>query len=161
MPDIFVDADACPVKAEVERVAVRHGLTVHIVSNGGVRPSLNPLIKTVIVPQGADVADNWIADHISPYDIAITADIPLASRCLQKGAAAIGPSGKLFTADGIGMALGMRDLHRHLREATGQQTFNPGFTDKDRSRFLGMLENVVQAKLRETRNAPQRPPDSP
>lgn len=161
MPDIFVDADACPVKAEVERVAVRHGLTVHIVSNGGVRPSLNPLIKTVIVPEGADVADNWIADHIGPYDIAITADIPLASRCLQKGAAAIGPSGKLFTADGIGMALGMRDLHRHLREATGQQTFNPGFTDKDRSRFLGTLENVVQAKLREARNASQRPPDGP
>jgi len=148
LAEIFVDADACPVKAEVERVADRHGLTVHIVSNGGVRPSANPRIKTVIVPEGADAADNWIVDHIGPFDIAVTADIPLASRCLQKGAAAIGPSGKLFTADGIGMALGMRDLHRHLREATGQQTFNPGFTGKDRSRFLNALENAVQAKIR-------------
>jgi len=113
------------------------------------RPSTNPRVKTVIVPEGADAADNWIVDHIGPFDIAVTADVPLASRCLQKGAAAIGPSGKLFTSDSIGMALGMRDLHRHLREATGQQTFNPGFTGKDRSRFLGALENAVQAKIRE------------
>ena len=157
MPEIFVDADACPVKAEVERVADRHGLVVLIVSNGGVRPSANPRVKTVIVPEGADAADNWIVDHIGPFDIAVTADIPLASRCLQKGATAIGPSGKLFTADGIGMALGMRDLHRHLREATGQQTFNPGFTGKDRSRFLGALENAVQAKIREARTAEKGP----
>jgi len=148
LPEIFVDADACPVKAEVERVADRHGLTVHIVSNGGVRPSANPRVQTVIVPEGADAADNWIVDHIGPFDIAVTADIPLASRCLEKGAAAIGPSGKLFSADSIGMALGMRDLNRHLREATGQQTFNPGFTGKDRSRFLNALENAVQAKIR-------------
>ena len=152
MPEIFVDADACPVKAEVERVADRHGLTVHIVSNGGLRPSANPRINNVIVAEGADAADNWIADHIGQFDIAVTADIPLASRCLQKGAAALGPSGRLFTADGIGMALGMRDLQRHLREATGQQTFNPGFTAKDRSRFLGALENLVQAKMRQTRD---------
>jgi uncharacterized protein YaiI (UPF0178 family) len=151
LPEIFVDADACPVKAEVERVADRHGLIVHIVSNGGLRPSANPRVKTVIVPEGADAADNWIVDHIGPFDIAVTADIPLASRCLQKGAAAISPSGKLFTSDGIGMALGMRDLHRHLREATGEQTFNPGFTGKDRSRFLSALENLVQAKIREAR----------
>jgi uncharacterized protein YaiI (UPF0178 family) len=157
LPEIFVDADACPVKAEVERVADRHGLIVHIVSNGGVRPSVNPRIKTVIVPEGADAADNWIVDHIGAFDIAVTADIPLASRCLQKGAAAIGPSGKLFTSDGIGMALGMRDLHRHLREATGQQTFNPGFTGKDRSRFLSALENAVQAKIREARSAENGP----
>ena len=153
MPEIFVDADACPVKAEVERVADRHGLTVHIVSNGGLRPSANPRVNTVVVAEGADAADDWIADRIGPTDIAVTADIPLASRCLQKGAAAIGPSGKLFTADSIGMALGMRDLHRHLRESTGQQTFNPGFTAKDRSRFLGALENLVQAKMRQPRGA--------
>jgi len=152
LPEIFVDADACPVKAEVERVADRHGLTVHIVSNGGLRPSANPRINNVIVAEGADAADNWIADHIGQFDIAVTADIPLASRCLQKGAAALGPSGRLFTADGIGMALGMRDLQRHLREATGQQTFNPGFTAKDRSRFLGALENLVQAKMRQSRD---------
>ena len=158
MPEIFVDADACPVKAEVERVADRHGLIVHIVSNGGVRPSANPRINTVIVAEGADAADNWIADHIGPLDIAVTADIPLASRCLQKGAAALGPSGKLFTADSIGMALGMRDLKRHLRESTGQQTFNPGFTGKDRSRFLNALENLIQAKMRQARDAGTTPP---
>jgi uncharacterized protein YaiI (UPF0178 family) len=146
--DIYVDGDACPVKAEVERVADRHGLTVYIVTNGGVRPSANPRIRHVIVTAGADVADDWIAEHIQPFDIAITADIPLASRCLKQQASAIGPSGKKFTQDTIGMALSMRDLHRHLREAKGQQTFNPGFTKQDRSRFLGALENEVQALKR-------------
>jgi hypothetical protein len=143
--EIYVDADACPVKREVETVAERHGLVVHIVSNGGIRPSLNPLIKTVIVSEGADIADDWIAEHIASGDIAITADIPLASRCLQKSAIVLGPTGRPFTEESIGMALGMRDLHRHLREATGQQTFNAGFTKQDRSRFLGALENAVQA----------------
>jgi len=146
--DIFVDGDACPVKGEVERVADRHGLIVYMVTNGGVRPSANPRIRHVIVTAGADVADDWIAEHIQPFDIAITADIPLASRCLKQQASVIGPSGKIFTEDAIGMALGMRDLHRHLREATGQQTFNPGFTKQDRSRFLGALENEVQSMKR-------------
>ncbi len=148
MLDIYVDGDACPVKVEVERVADRHGLTVYIVTNGGVRPSANPRIRHVIVTAGADAADDWIAERIQSFDIAITADIPLASRCLKREASVIGPSGKKFTQDTIGMALGMRDLHRHLREATGQQTFNPGFTGKDRSRFLGALENEVQALKR-------------
>lgn len=148
MLDIYVDGDACPVKAEVERVADRHGLTVYIVTNGGVRPSANPRTRHVIVTAGADAADDWIAERIQPFDIAITADIPLASRCLKQQASAIGPSGKKFTQDTIGMALSMRDLHRHLREATGQQTFNPGFTKQDRSRFLGALENEVQGLKR-------------
>ena len=148
MLEIFVDADACPVKEEVERVADRHGLVVHIVSNGGLRPSRNPRIRTVVVADGADAADDWIAERIGPQDIAITADIPLASRCLKKGAAVLGPTGKEFSADSIGMALGMRDLNRHLREATGTQTFNAGFGNKDRSRFLGALENAVQAAKR-------------
>jgi hypothetical protein len=152
MPEIFVDADACPVKQEVERVAERHGLVVHIVSNGGIRPSANPLVRTVIVAQGADAADDWIAEHITANDICITADIPLASRCLKKGAAVLGPTGKPFTEQSIGMALGMRDLHRHLREATGGQTFNAGFTKQDRSRFLGALENAIQAALRQKPN---------
>jgi len=145
MLEIFVDADACPVKAEVERVADRHGLTVHIVSNGGIRPSANPRIRHVIVAEGADAADNWIVEHVGAGDIVITADIPLASRCLQKDAAVLGPSGKPFTTESIGMALGMRDLQRHLREATGKQTYNAGFTKQDRSRFLGALENAIQA----------------
>jgi uncharacterized protein len=148
VPEIFVDADACPVKAEVERVAERHGLVVHIVSNGGIRPSANPLLRTVIVDGAADAADDWIAEHIQANDIAITADIPLASRCLKKGAAVLGPTGKPFTEESIGMALGMRDLHRHLREATGTQTFNAGFTKADRSRFLNALENAIQAAKR-------------
>jgi hypothetical protein len=148
MPEIFVDADACPVKQEVERVAERHGLVVHIVSNGGIRPSANPLVRTVIVAQGADAADDWIADHIAANDICITADIPLAARCLKKGAAVLGPTGKPFTEQSIGLALGMRDLHRHLREATGGQTYNANFTKQDRSRFLGALENAVQAAKR-------------
>ena len=154
MLDIYVDGDACPVKVEVERVADRHGLTVYIVTNGGVRPSANPRIRHVIVTAGADAADDWIAERIESFDIAITADIPLASRCLKREASVIGPSGKKFTQDTIGMALGMRDLHRHLREATGQQTFNPGFTGKDRSRFLGALENEVQALKRRSAKPP-------
>ena len=148
MLEIYVDADACPVKAEILRVAERHGLAVHMVSNGGIRPSPHPRVNTVIVPAGADVADDWIAEHIGPSDIAITADVPLASRCLQKGASVLGPTGKPFSQDSIGMALGLRDLHRHLREVTGQQTFHAGFSKQDRSRFLGALENAIQAAKR-------------
>jgi hypothetical protein len=145
--EIFVDADACPVKAEVERVAERHGLVVHVVSNGGIRPSQNPLVKTVIVAQGADAADDWIAGHIGVADICITSDIPLASRCLKTGAAVLRPNGKAFDEASIGMALGMRDLHKHLRE-TGAQTFNAGFTKQDRSNFLNALENAIQSAKR-------------
>jgi len=142
--EIYVDADACPVKAEVERVADRHRLTVHIVSNGGIRPNANPRVKHVIVEQGADAADDWIAERIGEGDIAITADIPLASRCLKEGAAVLGPTGKAFSEESIGMALGMRELHRHLREVTGTQTYNAGFTKQDRSQFLNALENAIQ-----------------
>src|ERR1700690_2510221 len=148
MLEIYVDGDACPVKQEVESVATRHGLTVHIVSNGGLRPSRNPLVKSVTVAEGADAADDWIAERIGPGDIAITADIPLAARCLKKSGRVVSPTGRPFTETTIGMALGMRDLHRHLREATGNQTYNAGFTRQDRSRFLGALENEIQAVKR-------------
>lgn len=147
MTEIFVDADACPVKAEAERVAERHGVAVHIVSNGGIRPSRNPLVQTVIVSEGADAADDWIAERITAADICITADIPLASRCLKKGAIVLKPNGKLFDEASIGMALGMRDLNKHLRE-TGMQTFNAGFAKQDRSNFLNALENAIQAAKR-------------
>ena len=147
-PDIFVDADACPVKEEINRVATRHGLVVHIVSNGAIRPSLNPLIRLVVVREGPDAADDWIAENIRTNDIVITADIPLASRCLKKNARALKPTGKAFTADNIGMALGMRDLSQHLREVTGQQTYHAGFSRQDRSRFLEALENEIQNILR-------------
>ena len=145
---IYVDGDACPVKAEVEKVAARHGLAVTIVSNGGLRPSANPLLKHVTVAEGPDAADDWIVEHIAGGDIAITADIPLASRCLDKGAKVLGPSGKPFTPEGIGMALGMRELSRHLREVSGGQTYNAGFTKQDRSHFLNELENCIQALKR-------------
>ncbi|MEI9886549.1 MAG: YaiI/YqxD family protein [Rhizomicrobium sp.] len=146
---IFVDGDACPVKGEVEQVAARHGLTVTIVSNGGLRPSRNPLVRHVTVDAGADAADDWIVEHAGEGDLVITADIPLASRALKKGARVLGPTGKPFTEQSIGMALGLRDLHRHLRESTtGGQTFNAGFTKQDRSRFLNMLENEIQALRR-------------
>jgi len=149
VPEIYVDADACPVKAEVERVAERHGLVVHVVSNGGIRPSPHPLVKTVIVPQGADAADDWIAERVRPGDICVTADIPLASRCLKNGALVLRHDGKPFSAESIGTALGMRELSRHLRELSpGGQTFNAGFTKEDRSRFLGALENAIQAAKR-------------
>ena len=148
MTAIFIDGDACPVKAEVEKVATRHGLEVTIVSNGGLRPSANPLICHVMVPDGPDAADDWIAEHIGSSDIAITADIPLASRCLEKGARVIGPNGKPFTDANVGMALGMRELSRHLREVTGGQTHHAGFSKQDRSRFLGELENCIQALKR-------------
>lgn len=149
MLEIFVDGDACPVKAEVEQVAGRHGLAVTIVSNGGLRPSRNPLVRHVMVGQGADAADDWIVAQAGAGDIVVTADIPLASRALKNGARVLGPTGKPFTEDGIGMALGMRELHRHLREsAPGGQTFNAGFTKQDRSRFLGALENEIQSLRR-------------
>jgi uncharacterized protein YaiI (UPF0178 family) len=148
MTAIFVDGDACPVKAEIEKVATRHQLAVTIVSNGGLRPSANPLICHVLVPEGADAADDWIAAHAAQGDIVVTADIPLASRCLEKGARVIAPNGKAFTPDNVGMALGMRELNRHLREVTGGQTYHAGFSKQDRSRFLGELENCIQALKR-------------
>jgi uncharacterized protein YaiI (UPF0178 family) len=149
---ILVDGDACPVKAEIERVAARHGLAVTIVSNGGLRPSANPLLRHVTVAEGADAADDWIAGNIAAGDICITADIPLAARCLDKGARVLAPNGKAFTQDSIGMALGMREFSRHLRELTpGGQTHHAGFGKQDRSRFLGELENCIAALKRAIR----------
>lgn len=148
MPEIYVDADACPVKDEVLRVAARHGLTVHMVSNAWMRLADSPLINRVVVAEGPDAADDWIAEHIAAGDIAITADIPLAARCIERGARVLGPTGKPFTEDGIGMAVAMRDLMAHLRD-TGEITGGgPSFTRQDRSRFLSALEEAVRAVLR-------------
>lgn len=148
MIQIYVDGDACPVKDEVEKVAERHGLTVFIVSNAGMRPRRHPLIQQIVVPEGPDVADDWIAERATANDIAITADIPLAGRCLENGAKVIGPTGKVFSEENIGMALGMRELKQHLRESTNTQTYNAGFTARDRSQFLNTLENEIQALKR-------------
>jgi uncharacterized protein len=145
---IYVDADACPVKAEVLRVATRHGLVVHMVSNSWMRLDDSPLIRRVVVTEGPDVADNWIAERITARDVAITADIPLAARCLKAGAKVVGPAGKPFTEAGIGNALAMRELQSHLRETGESRGFNPVFTPRDRSRFLEALELGVQALKR-------------
>ena len=150
MTAIYIDADACPVRDEVYRVAERVGLAVFVVSNGSrpIRPSPNPQIRMVIVAEGADAADDWIAERITPSDICITADIPLASRCLKKAARAIAPNGKLWTQDNIGNALAGREVGRYLRE-TGVNTGGPPpFSKQDRSRFLNALDALVQAAIR-------------
>ncbi len=149
MVEIYIDADACPVKDEVLRVAARHGLKTRMVSDGGIRPLRDPMVEIVIVTQGADAADDWIAEHIAANDICVTNDIPLAARCLEKGAQAIKPTGDPFTEDGIGMALANRELMQTLRE-TGQVTGGPRpFAKSDRSRFLDRLEVMVQAAKRQ------------
>jgi len=145
---IYVDADACPVKAEVVRVAERHGLSVHMVSNSWMRLDESPLINRVVVNDGPDAADDWIAERVGASDIAITADIPLAARCLKAGATCIGPTGKPFSDANIGMALAMRDMQRHLRETGESRGFNPAFTPRDRSQFLQALEHAIQANKR-------------
>ena len=143
--DIYVDADACPVKEEVLRVSNRHKLKVFIVSNSWLRFGNNNLmIKRIVVPEGQDEADNWIVEHISTDDIVITGDIPLASRCLLGGAKAIAPNGRVFSSDNIGNALAMRDLKSFLREIDNNDTYNASFTKKDRTAFLQSLENMIQ-----------------
>lgn len=144
MSIIYVDADACPVKDEALRVAERHGLEIFYVSNAWMRLPEGPLVRRTVVAEGPDAADDWIAERIGPGDVAVTADIPLASRCLKAGAQVLGPTGKPFTDAGIGMALAMRDLSQHLRETGESRGFNAAFTRKDRSRFLEALELAVR-----------------
>jgi uncharacterized protein YaiI (UPF0178 family) len=141
---IYVDADACPVKDEVARVAARWGLAVRMVSNAWMRLPEGDGVERVMVGGDADAADDWIAERITPADIAVTADIPLASRCLKAGAAVLGPTGKPFTEDGIGTALAMRDLMGHLRDTGEIRGGGPPFTRKDRSRFLEALERMIR-----------------
>jgi uncharacterized protein YaiI (UPF0178 family) len=145
---LYVDADACPVKDEAVRVAERHGLVIHFVSNAYMRLPDGPLIKRVVVPEGPDAADNWIAERAGKGDIVVTADIPLASRCLRTGARVLGPTGKPFDQTNIGMALAMRDLSAHLRETGASKGYNASFNRQDRSRFLQALEEAVQASKR-------------
>ena len=147
-PAIFVDADACPVKDEVVRVAERHDLRVTFVANGGLRPSRDPMIRNIVVPQGADAADDWIVEHSRANDIAVTADVPLAARLVEKGVLTLGPTGRAFTAESIGMAVAMRDLKQHLRESGEIKGYNPGFSHRDRSAFLSALDQAVRRALR-------------
>jgi uncharacterized protein YaiI (UPF0178 family) len=148
VPVIYVDADACPVKEEVVRVAARHGLVATFVSNGGLRPSRDPMIRNVVVPKDADAADDWIVENARPGDIVVTADIPLAARAVALGAHVLGPSGSRFTPETIGMAVAMRDLKQHLRESGEIKGYNAGFSARDRSQFLGGLDQAVRRALR-------------
>ncbi|NKB28963.1 MAG: YaiI/YqxD family protein [Rhodobacteraceae bacterium] len=146
---IYVDADACPVKAEAEAVATRHHLKLFMVSNGGIRPSANPLVESVFVADGPDVADMWIAERAGVGDVVITSDIPLAARCVEAGAAVLKPNGEALTAANVGNALATRDLMTDLRAADPfRQGGGRAFSKADRSRFRDALERAVRATLR-------------
>jgi uncharacterized protein YaiI (UPF0178 family) len=140
---IFVDADACPVKPEIYRVAERYALHVYVVANAYMAVPRSELIEQVIVANGPDAADDWIAERATAADIVITADIPLAGRCVRKGAAVIGPTGKPFTENSIGMALATRDLLTDLRSAGATTRGPPPLTRQDISRFLSALDLAV------------------
>ena len=148
MIEIYIDADACPVKDEVLRVAERHNMQIHVVGNTWLRKPDGPLVNKVVVPEGPDVADDWIAEHISDGDICITGDIPLAGRCIEKGAAALGHTGKPFTEDSIGTQLAMRDLMAHLRDTGEVRGGGRGRNRRDRERFIEALERTVTSILR-------------
>ena len=145
MTKVYVDADACPVKAEAEKVATRHRVQMFIVSNGGLRPSQNPLVETVIVPEGPDVADMWIADRCGPGDVVVTGDIPLAAKCVEAGAEVLKHNGEALTSANIGTVLATRDLMADLRAADPfRQGGGKGFTRSDRYRFLDALERSLR-----------------
>ncbi|MBL4639180.1 MAG: YaiI/YqxD family protein, partial [Kordiimonadaceae bacterium] len=135
MPEIYVDGDACPVKDEILKVAYRHDLVVHLVSNQWLRIPVGPKVNKVVVNDSFDAADDWIEENISEGDICITNDIPLAARCLENGAMALGATGKPFTGDNIGMALAMRELKSQLRDMGEDKGYNASFTKKDSSNF--------------------------
>ncbi len=141
--EIYVDADACPVKNEVYRVAERHGLKVFVVSNSPIAVPRDPSIERVVVDGGMDAADNWIAERATAGDIVITADVPLASRSFKAGAAVIAPGGKAFDENSIGLTVATRNLLHELRSA-GEITGGPKpFAPRDRSRFLSALDAAI------------------
>jgi uncharacterized protein YaiI (UPF0178 family) len=141
---IYVDADACPVKDEIYRVAARHGVPVFVVAGAFIRIPQDPLIERIAAGPGMDAADDWIAERAGPGDIVITADIPLASRCLKPGSAALAPNGRPFTDADIGMTLAVRNLMHDLRSA-GEVTGGPRpFSPRDRSAFLSALDQAIR-----------------
>lgn len=150
-PRLLIDADACPVKAEAERVATRLRIRMVLVSDGGIRPPANPLVQAVYVPQGLDAADRWITDNAAPGDVVVTADIPLAAACVAKGACVVTHGGEEITARNAGERLAARDLMADLRAADPfRQGKGRSFSPADRSRFLNTLDRVLRAALRET-----------
>jgi hypothetical protein len=148
MTEVYIDADACPVKEETLRVTRRHRLKTYIVSDGGVRPERDQLVEMIYVASGEDAADDWIAENIARGDVCVTNDVRLAARCIDAGAKAIKPNGEAFTEAGIGMAVANRNLMADLRE-TGTVTGGPRpFSKADRARFLDRLEQLVRAARR-------------
>lgn len=146
---IYVDADACPVKAEVQRVAARHRQPVKLVCNGGLRPVDDPLVQVVVVPDGPDEADKWIADHAGPGDVCVTADLPLAARCIEAGAHVLTHDGETLTQANIGPRLATRDLMADLRASDPfLQGGGRPFSKADRSRFLDRLETLLRQAAR-------------
>jgi len=152
---IYIDADACPVKEEVYRVARRYRLAVTLVANTWMRVPNEKRIRLEVVADGFDAADDWIVAHVQPLDVVVTADVVLASRCVKAGARVLGPSGKPFTEDNVGQAVAMRDLMADLRGAGEITGGPPPLTKRDRSRFLQKLDEVIQAIRR------MHPPPSP
>ena len=146
---IFVDADGCPVKAEVFRVAGRHGIRVFVVANSHIKIPQDELFELVHVEGRFDAADDWIAGESGGRDIVVTADIPLAARCIEKGSRVLDPKGRVFTEETIGDALASRELMAYLREMGNMTGGPPPFENKDRSRFLQRLEELIQALLRQ------------
>ena len=141
---IYVDADACPVKNETFRIAIRHNLQVYLVSNSHLNMVVAKNVHKILVGSDLDAADNWIEEHIGTGDIVVTADILLADRCLKKDASAINPTGRIFNNDNIGIAKSMRDLRAHLRETGVASNYNATFSKQDRSHFLRTLEEMIQ-----------------
>ena len=151
MTRLFIDADACPVKDEAERVATRLGVRMLLVSNGGIRPSQNPLVESVFVAAGPDEADKWIAEACGPGDVVVTGDIPLAARCVAAGAKVVKHNGEMLTAANVGMALATRDLMADLRAADPfRQGSGKLFSKSDRSRFLDVLDATLRQASRST-----------
>src|SRR5947207_2973748 len=148
---IYIDADACPVKQEVYKVAQRHAVRVFVVSNASIWVPAEDWIEMIVVRDGFDAADDWIVERIGPGDVAITSDIPLAERCLQRGARVLGPKGSPFTEDRIGEALATRALLDMLRQSGAVGGGPAPFVKADRSRFLAKLDEVLHAVRREQR----------
>lgn len=152
MIELYVDGDACPVKDEIFRVAKRYGLKVHLVANSSLRIPRDPLFEMVVVRGGQlDVADDWIAERVTARDIAVTSDLPLAARCLAKGARVLDARGKVFTDDAMGDALATRELMAQLRDMGMAGGGPPPFEARDRSRFLQSLDTLIQAQKKALR----------
>lgn len=158
IPTLYIDADACPVRDEAYRVATRLALPVIVVSNGSrpIRPPGLPNVRMVTVDDKPDAADDWIAERIGMIDLCVTADIPLAARCLAAGARSLSPTGHIWSEANIGNALAGREMARHLRELGTGGSANAPMTKADKSRFLSTLDTLAQAAIRAAKSAPQQ-----